>query len=224
MEKLAAILLMGGSSQRFGGSQNKLLCLLKGKPVFTYSLDVIAHYKHFDKVIVVVNKDIKEDVEAYVNRKLLNVEVIEGGLTRQESVEAALYGMHLSTDYIVVIHDAARPLIDNETIERLVEPFAEKHVAATTTCLPMEDTIAINDDGFISKFVDRKKYVRIQTPQAFRLDKLIEAHDKAQGLEATDDCSLIFENGHEIKLVEGNKKLNKITTQEDIECLEGLLE
>ena len=223
MEKLAAILLMGGSSNRFGGPKNKLLCELNNKRVFEYSLDVFASIKEFEMLYVVANKEIKEEVKNYIDEKAYKAMVIEGGETRQDSVEAALVRMQLNSNYKVVIHDAARPLVNKDIIFKVLEGLEGENVGGATTYLPMSDTIVITDQGYIVNFPNRSKYVQVQTPQAFWAGPLYNGHHDAEDLNATDDCSLVFESGYYIKLVEGNKKLHKITTLEDIKYLEGLL-
>ena len=220
MEKLAGIILMAGLSTRFGGPQNKQLCLLEGKPVFSYSLDAFAH--RFEELVVVVNNDNKSDVEEYLKKNSYKAKVVLGGETRQESVEHALSVLDLDKDDIVVIHDAARPLVDVFIINQVVK--AAEECGASTAYLEASDTIAIkNDKDEVKEFVNRNSVAQIQTPQAFKFGLLKEAHKLASSNEATDDCSLILKMGNKVKLVKGDKKYHKITTKEDLEYLEGLL-
>ena len=223
MEKLVGILLMGGSSERFGGPENKLLAPLNGNPVFSCSLDVFASCAEFERVIVVVNKNIVEQVTNYSMTHKYKVEIIEGGQTRQESVQKALKYLIPDNNNIVVIHDAARPLVDKDVILKVANAATESNFGGATTFIPMTDTIATFEKDCISSFPDRARFVQIQTPQAFKLKFLLEAHNEAENLFATDDCSLVYQNGHGIILVKGSKKLHKITTQEDIIYLEGYL-
>lgn len=220
MEKLAGIVLMAGLSTRFGGPQNKQLCLLKGKPVFSYSLDSFSH--RFEELVVVVNNDNKSDVEEYLKKNSYKAKVVLGGETRQESVEHALSALDLNKDDIVVIHDAARPLVDVFIINQVVK--AAEECGASTAYLEASDTIAIiNEKDEIIEFVNRNTVAQIQTPQAFKFGLIKEAHKKASSSKATDDCSLILKMGNNVKLVKGDKKYHKITTIEDLEYLEGLL-
>ena len=214
---------MGGSSERFGGPENKLLASLNGSPVFSYSLNVFASSLEFERIIVAVNKNIFEQVANYVTDNKLNVEIIEGGQTRQESVQKALKYLVPDNNNLVVIHDAARPLVDKETILKVANAAKKSNFGGATTYIPMTDTIATFEKECVSSFPDRRRFVQIQTPQAFKLKFLLEAHNDARNLLATDDCSLVYQNGHGIILIEGSKRLHKITTQEDILYLEGYL-
>ena len=224
MEKLVAILLMGGSSSRFGGPKNKLLCKLKGKRIFEYSLDTFASLKEFENIYIAVNPEIRKAVEDYVKEKGINATLFDGGATREESVWSVLIRTYPS-EYIAVVHDADRPLIDKEIIDRLLEGLkSEPNVCGATTAIPVTDTLAMVDQGYAVRFPDRSRFVQVQTPQAFYGGLLWEAHYlKEDDVVATDDCSLMLEQGRDIKVVEGSKKLHKVTTVEDIRYLEGLL-
>lgn len=222
MEKLVGVILMAGFSTRFGGPQNKTLCLLNGKPVFSYSIDAFVNSKRFDELLIVVSTENGKDVENYLNENKIEAKLVLGGKTRQESVEHALSYIEGKGFDIAVIHDAARPLVDDYIISEVIK--AAKEEGASTTYLYVADTIAVkNDKEEIVEFVPRSTLASIQTPQAFKVDLLLEAHKKTKSLEATDDCSLVLALPHKVKLVKGDKKYHKLTTQEDIKYLEGLI-
>ena len=222
MEKLAGVVLMAGSSVRFGGPKNKLLCLLNGKPVFSYSIEAFAKQKNISQLVIVVNQDNKEEVEKFLKNTGINAEIVMGGATRQESVEHALDALYLDDNDIVIIHDAARPLVDTFIINQVAKAAIE--YGAATPYIEAIDTIAMrNKNDEVAAFVERQSVAQIQTPQAFRYGLLKSAHEWANEKKATDDCSLILEEGNKVKLVKGDKKLHKITTEEDIKYLEGLL-
>lgn len=213
---------MAGFSTRFGGPQNKTICLLNCKPVFSYSIDAFAKTKRFDEILVVVSSENGKDVEDYLTKNKIEAKLVLGGKTRQESVEHALSYIEGKGFDIVVIHDAARPLIDDKIITNVIE--AAKEEGASTAYLYVADTIAVkNDKEEIVEFVPRNTLASIQTPQAFKVDLLIKAHNNAKSLEATDDCSLVLALPHKVKLVKGDKKYHKVTTPEDIRYLEGLI-
>ena len=90
MEKLAGIVLMAGSSVRFGGPTNKLFCLLKDKPVFAYSLETFAKQKNISELVVVVSKEHKDEVEKFINEKQIKAKIVLGGSKRQESPDEQL--------------------------------------------------------------------------------------------------------------------------------------
>ena len=213
---------MAGLSTRFGGPQNKTLCLLNGKPVFSYSIDAFAKTKRFDELLVVVSSENGKDVEDYLTKNKIEAKLVLGGKTRQESVEHALSYIEGKGFDIVVIHDVARPLVDDQIISDVIEAANEE--GASTAYLYVADTIAVkNDKEEIVEFVPRSTLASIQTPQAFKVDLLIKAHNNAKSLDSTDDCSLVLALPHKVKLVKGDKKYHKVTTPEDIRYLEGLI-
>ena len=221
MEKLVSIVLMAGLSTRFGGPKNKQLCLLNGKPVFTYAIDTFAKHKAVNELIIVVNSDNKPEIENYVKENLYNAKIVIGGATRQESVENALKTLSLAENDLVIIHDGARPLVDERIIDDVAK--AASDCGASTAYLEAIDTIAIkNENDEVAQFIDRKTVAQIQTPQGLQYGLLKKAHE-VEGKDATDDCSLILKLGNKVKLVKGDKKFHKITTTEDIQYLEGLL-
>lgn len=221
MEKIAAVILMAGLSSRFGGDINKQLCQLKGKPVFSYSLDTFAKQKNINQLIIVVNKNNQEIIENYTKSMGIPAYFVLGGQTRQESVEYALKAIYQGTD-LVIIHDGARPLVEEKQISCVLKEAAK--FGASSTYIKSVDTIAkINDDKTVNCFMKRDELVQIQTPQAFKFDLLVKAHKLSLDNEATDDCSLVLSMGEKVKLVEGSKKLHKITTKEDLIFLEGII-
>ena len=217
--KVSAVLLLAGLSTRFDSPKSKQVCMLNGKPVFAYSLETFGKNKQISNLVVVVNKDIKAEIENYIVKNKITAKVVLGGETRQESVEA---GLANCDGDVVVIHDGARPLIDDKVINDVIE--SAKMCGASTTYIPETDTVTrISKDGCIDEFLDRNIIAKIQTPQAFMLELIKKAHQNARGNNATDDASLVKALGHDVKLVLGSKKLTKITTIEDIKYLEGLL-
>lgn len=222
MEKLVGIILMAGLSTRFGGPKNKQLCLLNGKPVFQYSIDTFTNYSKFDEIIIAVNEDNKDIVESYLKEQDIKATVVLGGKTRQESVENALKSIKNNDYSVVVIHDAARPLVDVFILNQVIK--AAIGFGAATSYVDVTDTVAIKSLAEeITGFAPRQALASIQTPQAFKLDLLLKAHENDKTNGATDDCSLVLALPHTVKLVKGDKKYHKVTTPEDIKYLEGLL-
>ena len=222
MEKLVAIVLMAGLSTRFGSGKNKQLTLLHGKPVFSYSIETFVNEKHISEIVITINKDNENEIAEYIKSHKINAKLVYGGATRQESVENALKVLDLDENDIVIIHDGARPLVNNKVIEEVSN--AANEFGAATAYLEVTDTIAMkNERDEISSFIDRTILAQIQTPQAFKYGLLKEAHKKANDEFATDDCTLIARLGHKVKLVKGDKLFHKVTTKEDILYLEGLL-
>lgn len=221
MEKVVAVILMAGLSTRFKGPTNKQLALLKGKPIFSYSINAFNKSKLVDEIVLVVNNNNKKEIEKFIKTKKIIAKIVLGGSTRQASVECALKTIKCNKNDLVIIHDGARPLVGDLDIENVAK--AAKKYGASTTYIEATDTIAkIAKGDFVSSFEDRSKIALIQTPQAFKYDVLIKSHKNAKNKKATDDASLVLLNKGKIKLVEGNKRLNKVTTKEDLVFLEGL--
>lgn len=217
-----AILLLAGASTRFNASKSKQLFLLNGKPVFSYSLNTIAENKIIDEIIVVVNDEIKEEVSNFININKIDAKMVMGGKTRQESVKNALKSSIAKDEDIILIHDGARPLIYNEIIENVINNA--KKYGASTAYINEVDTLAVcSKEETIESFVDRNKIVRIQTPQAFKASLIKSAHEKANNLNATDDCSLILAMNKQVKLVLGSECLRKVTTMQDAKIIEGMI-
>lgn len=222
--KVVAVILVAGKSTRFDANVSKQVFLLGGKPVFTFSLNTFSKTNLVDEICVVTDESNRDQIESYVlENKLSNVKVVLGGETRQESVRNGLNAFDKYDDNdLIIIHDGARPLVDEEIINTIIEET--KKYEAVTTCLQSEDTVAVSDSGgFILEFIDRRKLMRIQTPQAFKLGLLREAHKSARDYRATDDCSLVMSIPHQVKLIQGSKKLTKLTTIEDANILENYL-
>ena len=222
MEKLAAIVLMAGLSTRFGEPKNKQLCLLNNRPVFTYAIEAFAKLNHIDELVIAVNQENREEIEKFLEKTGIKAKIVLGGATRQESVEHALNALTIGENDVVIIHDAARPLVDVLAINQVAK--AANEFGAATTYLPATDTIAIKtENDEVKGFEKRESGAQIQTPQAFKFGLLKRAHELSIDNGATDDCSLVMQSGNPVKLVKGDKKLHKITTAEDILYLEGLL-
>lgn len=207
--KVWTIIVGGGSGQRFGRlKQYELLDELR----------VIDHARRTantvsDGVVVVVPAD---DAEREGG--------VAGGATRSESVRAGLDALPDDVD-IVCVHDAARPLATVGLFERVIGAVvagadaAVPGVAVTDTIKVVDSSAAARQSGDVSGVVvatpDRSTLVAVQTPQAFRVDRLRSAH--AAGGEATDDAALIEASGGRVVVVEGDAANRKITTPDDLE-------
>lgn len=217
--KVSAVLLLAGLSTRFDSPKSKQVSMLNGKPVFSYPLDTFAKNKQISNLVVVVNREIEAEISNYIVKNNISAKVVLGGETRQESVSR---GLKECDGEFVIIHDGARPLIDDYVIANVLK--AAEECGASTVYIPETDTVTkIGKDGFAEETLDRNLVAKIQTPQAFKLGVIKEAHKCAKDNKATDDASLVKAIGNKVALVLGSKKLTKITTIEDIKFLEGLL-
>lgn len=217
--KTTAIVLYAGASTRFDAKKSKQVYLLKNKPVFAYSLIALAKSKHVDELVVVLNKEVEKEIRDFIRKNKINATVVLGGKTRQESVERGLRA--ISETDIVLIHDGARPLIDDKIIERVIAGAISN--GASTAYVPETDSVVLMNKSVVKEYLNRSQVAKIQTPQAFQFNILKLAHKKAKKGLATDDCQLAKSIGVNVKLVLGSEKYHKITTLEDIEFLEGFL-
>lgn len=218
--QVSAILAAGGSGSRMGNRINKVFMPILGKTVIEHTVDVFLKTECIDRVIIVTRKEDMEECKKLFRGK--PVVTALGGSTRQESV---YNGLKLIDDGIVVIHDAARPIISPELIEECVRQCEMTGAAAAG--IPCVDTLKrIDKEGFTVETVAREEIVRIQTPQVFKLDKIKKAHKLAaeDGFSATDDCALFEKYIGRVKVVWGDESNIKVTYPKDLIFAERMLE
>ncbi|HHV75297.1 MULTISPECIES: 2-C-methyl-D-erythritol 4-phosphate cytidylyltransferase [unclassified Thermoanaerobacterium] len=223
---ISAIVVAAGKGRRMGTKLNKVFLKLNGKPVLYYTLNVFEKLSELNEIILVVsNEDIdycrREIIDKYNFKKVK--QIVAGGMERQESVFNGLKAVNSRCD-IVMIHDGARPFIDEATLKKGIEE--SKHHSAVGIAVPVKDTIkVVDDDNFVVDTPDRTNLMAIQTPQIFEYRLIYEAHLKAMedGFLGTDDTVLVERLGHKVKLVEGSYRNIKITTPEDLIISEAFL-
>ncbi|MBA4748741.1 MAG: 2-C-methyl-D-erythritol 2,4-cyclodiphosphate synthase, partial [Sphingopyxis sp.] len=146
------------------------------------------------------------------------------GATRRESVESGLAALaDLNDDIAVLVHDSARPGVDDAVIDRLLAALGGGAVAVIPV-LPVADTLVTQGDGMAGDVIDRSRLTRVQTPQAFRLDTLRAAHQAWAGDEPTDDAQMARAIGQPVTTVAGSARLHKLTWAEDLAMIEALLD
>jgi 2-C-methyl-D-erythritol 4-phosphate cytidylyltransferase len=215
---ITAILLMAGIGSRLGSSFPKQFHPLGQLKIYQQTLQTFLESGLFEQIILVCHPDWIDEVK---NEVPTEVQVVPGGPTRQASSLRGLQACN-ATDF-VMIHDAVRPFVSLEILQRNVSLVSEHR--AVDTCIPSADTIVHSEDGtFIKAIPARKAYLRGQTPQTFDYQLICEAHQKTRQANATDDCSLILELGHPVAVVLGEENNIKITTELDIELAEWILQ
>lgn len=207
--KINAIITAGGTSSRFG-AKNKLLEKINGIEVIKYTVDAF-RYSNADKIIICANISIMDELKNLF-KDYTNIDIIEGGNTRQQSVYNGL--RHEECDY-VIIHDGARPVITTELINVCIDTV--KDVKALSVMTKTIDTIKEVEHGKIVKTIDRSKLYNTQTPQAFEYNLILSAHKKYEGQNFTDDAGMVEKMGDSVYVVDGSYRNIKITTQSDIE-------
>ena len=147
--------------------------------------------------------------------------VVTGGATRAESVRAALEEIP-DDALVVIVHDAARPLVDDAVIERVLAPLAEGYDGVVPG-LALADTVKRVEGGVVAETVDRASLVTVQTPQAFAAASLRAAYRGTEPIDASDCASLVEARGGRIRVVEGDLRLLKVTTGADLALVESWL-
>jgi 2-C-methyl-D-erythritol 4-phosphate cytidylyltransferase len=220
--RISAIIPAAGSGSRYSKNRNKLLEHLCGKPVLIHTLEKISSIDEIKEIIICTSVDIIDEITSLVEKYSINkvTKIILGGETRQKSVYNGL--KQCNHPDFVLIHDAARPLVEVETIFGAINLTKQK--GSAVVAVPSKDTIKIADkDLKIVDTPDRKYLWNIQTPQIFKYNELVEAHEKFKNTEVTDDSALLEKNGKEIYLCSGSYKNIKITTSEDLLIAELLM-
>jgi 2-C-methyl-D-erythritol 4-phosphate cytidylyltransferase len=213
---LTAIIVAAGSSQRMGF--DKLFALLDGKPVFVHSINAFERTKPVSEIIVVGRKDRLGELEEIVRmHKWKKVrEVVAGGVHRQDSVRAGLARMSGSAEYVAV-HDAARPLVTPEQIERVFDLCREHGGAALAE--PITDTVKrATEEGFVCASIERDRLYAMQTPQIFSRARLEQAYEiiMTEKISITDEVSALEHLGQKVVLVPNEEYNFKITYPADL--------
>ena len=215
---VAVILLAGGQGTRAGFRQPKQLEALGGKPVLWWSLDAFAAHPAISGGVLVANDDVVAAIGDLPNAWTS----ADPGAERQQSVGNALASMTgWDDEALVLVHDAARPGVTAEVIDRLLAALGNAEAAIPT--LPVPDTLVEQAAHLPGDVVDRGALARVQTPQAFHLGTLRRAHAEAVEAAATDDAQLVRRLGLPVVAVPGDARLHKLTYAEDMAILNGLL-
>ena len=199
---------------------------LDDRPILSHTIGVFDQSSVVDAIFVIVDEmdfDVCRSavIGPYDFQKVAGL--VSGGATRQDSVCNGLKALPKDTDFVVV-HDGVRPFVTDEMIFTCLEAAADW--GAAVAAVPVKDTIKITDsDGFVVDTPDRNRLWSVQTPQVFRRDLLIEAHQHArqEGIQLTDDAALVEQLGLKVKCVMGSYSNLKITTPEDLIVAEALM-
>ncbi len=225
---VSVIFPAAGQAKRLnaGTSINKSLLSLAGKPMLVWTLLKFSGIEDVEDLVVVVPEEEVEPVSKLLAKvpKLKPVTVVAGGAERQFSVANGLKALRSDAE-IVLVHDAARPLVADATIRRVIA--AARITGAAVAGVPEKNTIkVVGADGMVQSTPDRSVLWEIQTPQGFRRRVLMEAYLAAMrdGFVGTDDASLVERMGHPVQVVDGDNWNFKITTPEDLFAAESFLQ
>ena len=217
-----ALLVAAGAGERLGIDRPKAFASLGGRPLLAESLDRLDRCPWVDAIVVAAPVGWEEPVillaEELAATKV--VSCVTGGVTRADSVRAALADVPEDA-LVVLVHDAARPLLDDAVIERLLAPLADGFDGVVPV-VPIPDTVKRVEGSVVVETLDRDSLVAVQTPQAFLAPALRRAF--AGDLSAATDCASLVElAGGRVAVVVGDSRLLKVTTAPDLALVELLL-
>lgn len=230
MAKVIAIIPAAGLGTRMArgkaGVTSKQFFELNGTPILIHTLRKFAHCKQVSEILVALRNNEMAGFRKHLEQSGIKKEIqlVEGGEHRQDTVANALKAIRANDDDIVLVHDAVRPFVDQETILAVIAA-AEKHGAAIAGT-PAIDTVKqverTSEGAVITSTILRERVVLAQTPQGFRYGILKKAFDEAtrDGFTGTDEASLIERSGGAVQVVMGSPKNIKITTPGDLELAE----
>lgn len=216
------VIAAAGQGKRMGSSEKKQFIQLQNKSVLYHSVQLFKAIPQIKEIVVVTNReDIARTKELLYD--LAPITVIPGGEERQESVFLGLKALQ-HVPY-VLIHDAARPFSSQDLIKRVMNKAME--TGAAIPAVPVKDTIKVVDEKReVVNTPPRQSLWAVQTPQAFRLSSIMDAHQRAEkaGFIGTDDSMLMEWQEQKVAIVEGEYTNVKLTTPEDLKLGESILE
>ena len=222
----SVIIAAAGSAQRMKGKE-KILCKICGREVLSYSILAFSNAKCTDKIVVVTSKEKIDAVNEIINSLKLSLPIVVtvGGKDRQESVMRGLEFCDERSD-CVMIHDAARPMIESDKIDLLYKKTIDENLKAAALAVKVKDTIKVVDDsGRVTLTPPRQSLFAVQTPQSFEMNLYRSAMSKAiaDNKSYTDDCQLVEAMDAPVYMIEGSYENIKITTPEDLKLIENFL-
>ena len=217
-----ALLVAAGTGERLGLDRPKAFAELRGRPLLAESLERLDACPWVDAVVVAAPPGWEEPVILLAEELAASkvVSCVTGGATRADSARTALADVGEDA-LVVLVHDAARPLLDDAVVERVLGPLAEGF-DGVVPALPISDTVKRVERGVVAETVARDDLVRAQTPQAFLAPALRRAFAGDLG-GATDCASLLERSGARVAVVDGDPRLVKVTTPSDLRLVEALL-
>ena len=227
--RMVAVVLGGGIGQRVGAALPKQLLRLGGRTLVEHCVAAFEQAPGVDEILVVMADGYVEQVADMLAGGGFSkvTEVIAGGVLRSDSTRVALAAMAGGgDDQGVLLHDAARPLVDQRIIADCVAALAVHEAAGVA--VPASDTMVITDNGVMHTMPRRETLWRCQTPQCFRLPVIVRAHELAAAdpdFAPTDDCGVVLRYlpGVDVHIVPGSERNLKVTYQQDLAVAEALL-
>ena len=212
------VIVAAGSGSRMKRDINKQFIKLDGKEIIAYTIEKFYKSEDIDDIVIVI----KENEEKYFIENIINkygfdnIKIAYGGKERQDSVYNGIKKLNNNCE-IVLIHDGARPFVNEDIIKNSIEEAKENN--AVVVGVPVKDTIKVVDwDGNIVDTPNRSLLWSVQTPQSFKYEIITKAYEYAYSNDyyGTDDAMLVEHIGYNVKMIEGSYDNIKITTEEDL--------
>ena len=220
-----AVLVAAGRGERLGGDRPKAFVRLGELPLLAEPLRRLDECRQLDGVVVVAPAGWEEPAILLAEELGASkvAACVTGGETRADSVRAGV-GEVPGDASVILVHDAARPLLPGGMVETLLRALGDGFDGAVPA-LAVTDTVKRTSNGVVAETLERSELVSVQTPQAFTAVALRAALERASNslLQAPDCASLVEANGGRIRVVEGDERLLKVTTQTDLDCVAAWL-
>jgi 2-C-methyl-D-erythritol 4-phosphate cytidylyltransferase len=220
---VGVVIVAGGAGTRVGGSELKQLRWVAGKPMLLHSLQTFMAHPAVVSVVCVLPPQYAGDPPPWIFQcDVDRLMIAPGGRTRTDSVANGLDDLP-DEAAIVLVHDAARPFVDDDTIDRVIAEARRGH--AVVAGLPVVDTLKeVSEDSRVTRTVSRDRLWRAQTPQGFTREMIVRAHRDAQAarVTATDDAALCERLDIPVVMVQGSERAMKITNEADFRRAEAL--
>lgn len=219
-----AIIPAGGKGRRAGGKSPKQYLKLKSKEMIVYTLETFQHCPLVDEIIIAADKSyfdlLKRLKRKYGITKL--TKMVQGGMERQDSVYNALKSFTAEKDDLVIVHDAARPLLHQNILEEAIKTALKRGNALV--CIKANDTL-LKGKELVQHYIDRVDILYAQTPQIFKYADLMRAMKKAyeENFIGSDESIIAFRAGIKVNIVEGSAFNFKVTTKEDVDIIRKLV-
>ena len=214
--KTVALIMAGGSGTRMMSDVAKQSMFIKGKKIFRITVERFCSFDFIDGVVLVGREQDMEEYREELKDLVKVIDIVKGGCTRSDSVFNGLSRLKKENPDIVAVHDAVRPFVNRSVVQKTVEDAVNFGGAvAASDCT---DTVAVVDGGVIREVPDRSGLRNLQTPQTFRFDILLKAHEKVRNekLKVTDDTGAVMLVHDIIKVVKSSSVNIKITNPDDL--------
>ena len=222
--KKIVIIPSGGKGLRLGTDIPKQYVKVNNKELIAYTIDVFEQCDEIDEIVIAAQKDyfdlLNKIIKKYSFKKVLKI--VEGGKERQDSVYNALSSLSASNRDLILVHDAARPLLPQKVLLSALQ--SAENFDKVVVGIKAKDTLIKGSDSVLS-YVDRSEVFYAQTPQIFRYGILKSAMEKAirKSFLGTDESMLVHKASYKVKLVEGSVFNFKVTTKDDLDLFTSLV-